>query len=367
MNPRLIASALLTTTLCLALEASAGSMDPALERLVSTETAGCRTAEGAINVPSNATEGWCEGDEAAFAKLINQWAFAFAPSALHAARTTGFGGFRAAMEGSYTSISETADYWKLGTQGEREPATNRASVRNDAPDPFLQLYSVKLSKGFGFGLEVAATVGFMPNTSILAGGSDVRLALLEGFRKGLPGFIPDIAGGGGVRTITGTNQFQLTIASVDAQVSKPLAVGDSSILTPWVGFQYIWIFGDSGLIDMTPATDAIEYCNYTGNNLPGNTDQTKVNGSSVVHDGQPVCRGGSRVDFNNNTVFNEVRLERQRLLFGLNYRYEMITTGAQVLMDLVPPADAQNSAEDAKMLEGQARQWTLVLELGAVF
>ena len=83
--------------------------------------------------------------------------------------------------------------------------------------------------------------------------------------------------------------------------------------------------------------------------------------------GQPVCRGGSPLDFNNNVVFKPARLERHRLIFGLNYRYEMVMLGGQFLIDAVPPADAQTDATNKADLMGEARQYTLSFELGAMF
>jgi hypothetical protein len=66
-------------------------------------------------------------------------------------------------------------------------------------------------------------------------------------------------------------------------------------------------------------------------------------------------------------VFKPARLERHRLILGVNYRYEMVMLGGQFLIDAVPPADAQNDSEDQKILEGESRQWTLSFELGAMF
>lgn len=349
-------------------------MDPAIERFTvkgsngatCTDTAGLGTYRDdnanltALQQSTGAR--WCTPDNVKFKKLINQWAFAFAPTAMHSARTTGFGGFHLSLEGDYTKINNGADYWKEGTRGPVDPTSQHGSIQNDDPQSLLQLYSVKLRKSFGFGLELMGTVGFMPKTSLFSGGADVRLSLLEGFRTGIPGVLPDIALGGGVRTITGTPEFQLTIAGADAQISKPLPIADSSILTPWVGFQYLWIFGDSGLVDLTPGTDATQYCNYAGINSPGNPDTRKK-----AYDGQPVCAGGSPLDFNNNTVFERVRLKRQRLLFGLNYRYETFMMGGEFLVDLVDPSSAQTTSQDKQDLKGEDRQWTLALDVGAMF
>jgi hypothetical protein len=363
-----------TSALAVAFLASPGAvaepMDPALDRLVLDSR--CRTQSGAFNddaanlaaLYADTGRAWCSADHAAFKKLMNQFGFAFAPSAMHSARTTGFGGFHLSIEGSVTEIDDGAEYWQRGTQGTRDQNANKFSIRNTDPVGVLTLYSAKIRKSFGFGLELTGVVGFMPKTSIVSGGADVRLSLLEGFREGIPGILPDIAVGGGVRTLTGTPQFQLTIAGLDVQISKPLPIADSSIITPWIGYQYIWIFGDSGLVDLTPGTDAIGYCNFAGTNVPGNTDPSP---SQVPNTGQPVCAGGSPIDFNNNQVFEKARLERQRLIFGVNYRYEMVMVGGQFITDIVDPEDAQNSDEDKEILEGTPRQWTLVFEVGAMF
>jgi hypothetical protein len=373
MRVRLAAFVAATLVACVSAVAHAEPMDPALERLTIDPKSGqhsdaCHLG-GVWTGPNGApvTSGIgvaCTPDHVAFKKLMSQYGFALAPTAMHSARTTGYGGFHLSLEADYTKISSDKEYWKDGTQGAVDPSNGASSTRNGSPQSLLQLYSLKFRKSFGFGLEVTGLVGFMPKTSIISGGADVRMSLLEGFRTGVGGILPDIAVGGGVRTITGTPQFQMTVAALDAQISKPLPIQDSQVLTPYVGYQYLWIFGDSGLIDLTPGTDALRYCNYGGQNVPGNTDPDP---NKEKNTGQPVCRGGSPLDFNNNVVFKAVRLERHRLIFGLNYRYEMVMVGGQFLIDAVPPADAQNDAQDTKDLKGEDRQYTLSFELGAMF
>lgn len=323
----------------------------------------------------------CTPDHVAFTRLMSQWGFALAPTAMHTARTVGFGGFHFSMEASYTKIDSSADYWKLGSRGDRDPTSNQGAAFNSNVPGIVQQYSARIRKGFGFGLEVAGQVGFVPNTSMLTGGADVRFALLEGFRTGALGIFPDVSVGGGVRTMTGTPEFQLTTVGLDVQLSKPLPIADQSVLSPRIGYQYLWIFGNSGVIDTTPATDALGYCGYTGTNAPGNTDPRKSGA-----DGQPVCAGGTPSDFNNNTVFSDVRLQRHRMIFGADYRYEFVSFGVQFITDIVDPADAQSGDDrtlvyvrdsnnrvverrltDKEMLEGTPRQWSLVFQLGAQF
>jgi hypothetical protein len=380
MNARIAALAAALIGFASTTLASAEPMDPALERLVVDPR--CRSDEGVyLDDPANldalqAGPGgarWCKGDDAAFIRLMNQYGSALAPTAMHSARTTGYGGFHLSLEAAYTTIDDGADYWQRGTQGPRDVNSNKASTRNSSPQSILQLYSLKFRKGFGFGLELTGIVGFMPKTSILSGGADVRMSILEGFRTGAGGILPDIAVGGGVRTITGTSQFQLTTVGIDAQISKPLPIADSSIITPWIGYQYLFIFGDSGLVDMTPGTDALGYCNYSGGNLPGNGDPEKPPPTAdnpnptPVYDGQPVCEGGTPLDFNNNTVFDPARIRRQRMLAGLNYRYEMVMVGGQFIWDVVGVKDAQVYDDEKDALDGEDRQYTIVFELGGMF
>jgi len=353
-------------------EANAEPMDPALERLVLNP--GCHQLPsstggvanfGAWNPAGGAgTDGRCRPDDVAFKRLVNQYGAALAPTAMHSARTTGYGGFELSLEGSFTSLDDGADYMIEGTRGSIDPSTNKRSIRNNSPDKLAQVYYLKARKGFPFGLEIAGLIGTMSHTSFTIIGSDIRLSLLEGFRQGALGILPDVAVGGGIRTITGTPQLQLTTAAFDVQISKPLPIADASVLTPYIGYQYLWIFGDSGLIDTTPNTDPVGLCGYTGPNVPG-TPGTPVPTPSgdKPYDGQPVCDGGTPLDFNNTFVFDQVRLSRQRIIFGANYRFEMVSFGLQYLTDLKTPAKA-NSDDD---LEGVGSQYTFSVQLGAQF
>ena len=353
-------------------EATAEPMDPALERLVLNP--GCHqkpSPSGGVGdfgvwnpIGGAGADGRCRPDNAAFTRLVSQYGFAVAPTAMHSARTTGYGGFELSLEGSLTSMDDGSDYMKYGTRGSVDPSTNKRSIQNNAPDKYAQVYYLKARKGFPFGLELAGLLGYMNHTSFMIIGSDIRMSLLEGFRQGALGVLPDIAVGGGVRTVTGTPQLQLTTVGVDVQISKPLPLADSSVLTPYVGYQYLWIFGDSGLIDTTPNTDPVGMCGYAGPNNPGTpgTPVGSANGDKP-YDGQPVCDGGTPLDFNNTFVFNQVRVKRQRIILGANYRWEMVLFGVQYLTDLSDPA-ATSGDDDLKDIP---RQYTMSVQVGALF
>ncbi|HSN96803.1 MAG TPA: hypothetical protein VLS89_00850 [Candidatus Nanopelagicales bacterium] len=339
-------------------------MDPALSRLVLND--GCRIGGPGGGLYYNPQSGFdrCQPDHASFAKLIAQYGFAIASPAMHSARTTGYGGFELGIEASYTKIDANQDYWQKGTQGPQDPTTKTFSYVNSDPDSLLQHYALKVRKGFPFGLEIASAVGFLGNTSIITAGADVRMSLFEGFRTGVPAIFPELAVGGSVRTITGTEEFQLTVAGVDAQISKPLPIAGTVVFTPYVGYQWIRIFGDSGLIDMTPNTDAVDYCDFQGTNTPALP-------GAPENDGQPACGTGSSADFNNTVVFDAVRLSRHRINFGGQLRFQMVKFGVHFITDLMSAEDA-NQGEDYEIdgvnkFAGVGNQWTLAFDLGAVF
>jgi hypothetical protein len=341
-------------------------MDPAVERFLTQPSAvpkGFTCQEIAAN-PSvltkapfpksavmNAPAYACQPDNAAFHNLVTEYGFAVAPNAFHPARTTGFGGFALTIEASYTKINTDAvaggiAYWQYGTQGPPNPNTGASSIKNQTPDSLLQVYSLKARKGFPFGFEITGELGYIANTTLWVTGADVRWSLLEGFRTGVLGYLPDVSVGGGVRTLTGTSEFDLTTVGIDAQVSKPIPLADSAVVTPYVGYQRLYIFGDSESVSLTPNVNPLTVCGYSGNSA----------------NGQPMCRNGgvTNFSFNEDTVFSNIRNHRDRGIIGVNYRYEILYFSGQFLVDLVDP-----HSEDSELTG--SRQWTLSFEAGVYF
>ena len=118
----------------------------------------------------------------------------------------------------------TSPYWHLGTQGAQDPNTKQYSTINNAPDSLLQIYAIKARKGLPLGFEIAGSLGTIANTSLWVSGGDIRWSLMEGFRTGALGILPDISVGGGVRTLTGTSRFYLTTVGIDVKMSKPITL-----------------------------------------------------------------------------------------------------------------------------------------------
>ena len=341
-------------------------MDPTPERLV-TQPGGlpagqtCQSVAANPGSVPNPQQLLCRPNNIAWQNMMSELGFAIAPSAFVPARTTGVGGFSVTVESSFTRIStnrtvQNADgsltpFWKLGTRGAQDANTKTFGQTNDSPDSVIQVYALKARKGLPLGLEISGSLGYIANTTLWVGGGDIRWSLLEGFRTGALGLLPDFSVGGGVRTLTGSSRFYLTTVGIDVKMSKPIALADSAQLIPSLGYQRLIIFADSNVVDSTPNVDAQQQCGYEGPN-PAN--------------GAPLCRnklpGGqdANTDFANNFTFDKARFHRNRGLASLHYRYEIVWIGGQFAFDLTNPSDENPS------LIGN-RQWTLSLEGGLFF
>jgi hypothetical protein len=304
----------------------------------------------------------CRPNNVAWANLMSELGYAIAPSAFHPARTTGLGGFALSIEASFAHINADAtdrtgtQYWHAGTQGPIDQGKNQFSVVNQHPDSLLQIYSVKARKGLAYGFEIAGALGVVANTSLWVGGADVHWALLEGYRTGVLGYLPDIAIGGGVRTVGGSPTFFLTTVGMDAQVSKPFTLADSAVVTPYVGAQRLIIFADSSVVDLTPNVDALKQCGYQG---PSPVDGSPMCSNTLATSTGAIQNNGA---FNNNVTFQKARIYRWRGLAGLTYRYEILYLAGQFAIDLEDP-----STENSDPGVSGARQWTLSLEAGVFF
>lgn len=292
--------------------------------------------------------------------MISELGFAIAPTSFYPARTTGIGGFQVSIEASYTNVSADRSvpspdggsmrYWHSGTRGARDPRTRRFSGENASPDSLLQVYAIKARKGLPLGFEIAGSFGFVTNTTLLVGGGDARWSMLEGFRTGMLGYLPDISVGGGIRALTGTSRFQLVTMGIDVRASKPIPIQDSSQIIPSIGFQRLFIFGDSNVVDATPNVDAAAQCGVS-------IDETT---------GAQTCRNqlpngaDANTDFSNHWGFDDVRVHRNRGLVALNYRYEIVWLGSQIAVDIHEPVN------ENPQLVGR-RQWTLSVEGGVHF
>ncbi|GAC1552387.1 MAG: hypothetical protein NVS3B10_14560 [Polyangiales bacterium] len=353
-----------------AARAEANPLDFAPERLTApctpkTRPGGDVPCGGAFIGPAGANvTNYYRPDNAAWAKLVSQYAWAIAPAAMHPARTTGYGGFEFSLFGTISTISKNDEFMRRGTEG----AINggKFPTENGSPDGVLQIYGVQGRKGLPYGFEIQGSAGYMANTEMVILGGGIRLSPFEGFRKGGLGVLPDISVGGYVNTLTGTNKVKMTVPAVDVQVSKPFTVANQVVVQPYLGWQMIWIDVDSGVVDATPKVDGLGNCNARpptpAEQAAGDSGEfhCQSGGGAAGPLGPPDAKANAaKLDLNNNLVFNNVRFRRQRVFVGLAFRYEVAHLLLHAMTDLSDPASGGD-----ERISGAARQFTFGVATG---
>ncbi len=154
--------------------------------------------------------------------------FNFAP-----AQTLGHAGFGVSLEYGVARID--ADYWPRYSPSDSN---------------FLFLPSLHLRKGLGLSFELGGRLTYLQNSTMAAGTLELKWALNEGFT-----YAPDIAVRGHVTKLFGASDFDLTTAGVDVGIGKQFGIAGVMTLTPYLGWNMIFVHASSRLMDFEPSRD----------------------------------------------------------------------------------------------------------------
>ena len=223
----------LTIALCIGAvagleQAHAGDNDLVLSRL------------GTINADQTV------GNGEDFRSLVSELGVVLAPRLLSPSDTLGFGGFQFAADFSLTSISNKEDYWRV-----RE-STDSPAGGAEHGGAFMSTLGVFVRKGIWLPLpsfEVGAGMVHLLGSQMFAAQGYAKFALHEGYHD-LP--VPSLAVRGAVSRMMGTSQLDLTVASLDASLSKSFGISGSLNVEPYVGGNFLIIVPRSEVIDPTP-------------------------------------------------------------------------------------------------------------------
>ncbi len=364
-----------------ATDAHANAMDLAPERLRLCQgpDRGVACGDAAI-VGGEIVGNYYRADNAAWAKLVSQYAMAMAPTAMHPARTTGYGGFEMSIFGTMTTIEKDKNL-ERGTEG---PITEgkKYSSSNGSPDGTLSVFGVTGRKGLPYGFELQGQAGYMANTEYMILGGGIRLAPFEGWRKWF-----DLSVGGYVNTLTGTPKVKITVPAFDVQVSRRFVISNQVIIQPYLGWQMVWINADSGVIDTTPQREGLRDCNARPSTPEernaGDTGEFRCQSrgaGGLTGDAAPGSDAAlSKLDLNNNVVFRNMRaFRRQRAMFGFTVRWESAFILLHAMTDLINPEDGEPDPDPVrttvggvttvtpgtKRLIGLPKQWTFGAMIG---
>ncbi len=225
-------------------------------------------------------------DNAAFRSLMSELGAVFAPNLLYPSDTRGWSGFNVSAEFGWTQVSSRkqvsdpivgdSNYlWRaagaVSGQAFSEPDPNRrddARFQQELPPSMAPTITLMMRKGLWIpvpSFEIGVGVRHLIGSAMWAPLASAKIALHEGFH-GWP--IPSLAVRGLGSRVMNTPGFNLTVAGLDFSISKKLGIASTFNLTPYTGYQLLWVMADSEIIDATPGVDAIHQSATKAGNDP---------------------------------------------------------------------------------------------------
>lgn len=288
-----------------ALPARADKNDPALWKLGQLNI----NPDGTIAVPG-VTVG--ADAETQFRSLASELGVILAPRMLMPADTLGYSGFQFSAEISFTTVNTNS-----ATSPWRNALERHGTIKADGnPDTTIPgvftTVGVFARKGIWLpvpSFEVGAGALNVLDTNMFALQVYAKVAIHEGFH-GWP--LPSVAIRGAASRLMGAKDIDLTVASLDFSLSYSFGLGGTVNLSPYAGYNLLWIIPRSQVLDANPTCDA-----YVTSTNPTATCPDPRNAAAVIAPGSS--------ELNANFVFrNQDNILRHRAFFGLKLKFHVV-------------------------------------------
>jgi hypothetical protein len=218
---------------------------------------------------------------ARFAALMNELGVAIVNWNLEPAETTGFSGFSFGFEYPISFVNDTG---KIG--GSASTAMPYWAYSGNQTFGNLQMPGFHIRKGLPFSFEAGVRVNYLNQSNMVATMVEVKWALNEGFL-----YFPDLGVRGFGTQLIGARDFQLTVAGFDISVGHQFPVAGMFTITPYAGWNLIWVAASSGVIDFNPGqSEQAEF----GDNASGTSSTNVFNQVSLGDNHHNRFYGGVR-------------------------------------------------------------------------
>lgn len=264
------------------------------------------------------------GQSLEFRELSSQLGVVLAPHLLTPADTVGFSGFQMTVDYASTSIDSGASYWR---------------ARESGSSSMMNTVGFFVRKGMWFpvpSFEVGAGAVHLIDSHTWASQLYAKVALHEGYHD-LP--LPSLAVRGAVSRMMNQRELDLTVASLDAMISKHIGVGGTWRLDPYVGWNVLFIIPRSEVIDPTPNIDSLQ---------PGQNSDSLLNFTFKDQDNITRQRffAGAKMQY---YIF-QLTLELQYALAGTSVDDRAGTNTGCMLMSTTTNCDAKDQAKAQRTL-----------------
>jgi hypothetical protein len=255
--------------------------------------------------------------EKQFRSLMSELGVVLAPRNLSPADTLGFSGFQFSAELSFTTINtnQTTSPWRNALERHGQI---KADGNPDTTIPgVLTTIGVFARKGIWLpvpSFEVGAGALNVLESNMFALQVYGKLAIHEGYH-GWP--IPSAAIRGAASRLMGSSNVDLTVASLDFSLSYSFGLGGTVNLSPYAGYNLLWIIARSQVLDANPTCDA-----YVTSTNPAATCPDPRNPA-----GATITPGGT--ELNSNFVFrDQENILRHRIFFGFKLKFHVVALTA---------------------------------------
>lgn len=115
------------------------------------------------------------------------------------------------------------------------------------------LPSIHIRKGLPWSFELGVRAAWFEKSRMGTGTVELKWALNEGFT-----YLPDICVRGHVTKILNSRDFDVTAGGLDLGIGKQFAIGGMVTLTPYVGWDLVFVGASSGNVDFDPSRPLAE-------------------------------------------------------------------------------------------------------------
>lgn len=228
-------------SLCALLAASAAWADPNDFQLYHL---GCPSSSTCSGAPLNVTGAQAQLNDDNFRIFAREFAAALSSANLMPPSSLGDDGFAIDAELSLAFLNP------VGTDSSQCKAGQACFIIPNEAQSFsgpLLLPSVHIRKGLPWSFELGARVAWVDKTRMAAGTIEAKWSVNEGFT-----YLPDIGVRGYGTRLFNTRDFDLTAAGLDIGVGKRFAIGGMITLTPYAGWNIVWVAATANNVDFDP-------------------------------------------------------------------------------------------------------------------
>jgi hypothetical protein len=113
--------------------------------------------------------------------------------------------------------------------------------------------SLHVRKGLPFSFELGARAGWIEQSSMVLGTVELKWAINEGFENW-----PDIGVRGHLTRLLNARDFELFATGVDLGVGKRFVIADTVAVTPYLGWNLVWVGAYSSAVDFNPERSYVD-------------------------------------------------------------------------------------------------------------